>query len=518
MESNFDKSLQEKLRAENELPSGLSWDAMGDNITSHLDKEKSKEKIAQLVKTNKLYKRILLGAAIILLSSLCIYVSNNALLSKSTSNTGTLNKAKGTFTESQRDQPSKNANAISNTNKNGAKVSDNTLNANQSNENSSQPALEAIENANRQKINLDNKLIESKAINKDNKSIQAKNTKEVASDDIKNSSPKSPQIKEITSTPSVESNNSSLKENYIPTEINVEKPYVQNDKTKVFVNTSSDINIATPNTINKNRTETETHVTLSLLPYSDQTIENKHSFPHLQPNLISTTPVEPKAPRPLWFIEVASGINTTYVNMENHQLGLGMSSVVLLSRHVGRINLSSGLEYNLIHDRFEKSAQTREFSVFKPNTLTKLQVDLVSKDTLKIYTDTMVNARESRHVIHNNYYQRLAVPLFASVDFKLKKINFNIGLGLSAYKFIQQSGKHWDGSQFVEISNTSPFLNNNWKLDYVTQMSMTYPISTSMDVGLRLGANLRSQNLSTLSDVKSSWTWQQIQVMARKRF
>jgi hypothetical protein len=511
MESNFDKSLQSKLRQNQELPKSLHWESVSEEIFSKLDNPENHTS----GKTKKTFYNsgLRFGSAMLILMGL---VSSWVFYH---------NSIKPKHVENPIKKQPKDTNQ-SNTHFNATNNNIPTLNTNAKN-----VIKDSI------KASLTNKTIYSISIPKSDDKIYSQQYSSFTKD-----------TKTI-----IEKNNESLlmskelilDESSMFSEgedqpLNLREYYAQSYKV------SGDTSYSKRDMINGFHTEaTEIYNNPYVLPkgksssiLNNESENNPVNFSKIE-NLVPLGSISPEItikkldfkPRSLlvsikpskkiayWNISLAAGSSFWSFKKDYEKAIVGISTSIAAERIIkDNWSISLGLDYDIFQSQFYHRYLIRSYTVMQPNTLLSLEYNLITKDTIKTYGVAEVQARDYRKVNWINRYHRIQIPILVHFSGQMHKFNWSVGAGISFSKWSNQSGRSWTEEDVSILENSPSVLPEVFKIGSIIQVDLGKQISKRVEIGLRCKPNLTYESLALSKAPKLNLYTGQTQIYMHYKF
>lgn len=159
-----------------------------------------------------------------------------------------------------------------------------------------------------------------------------------------------------------------------------------------------------------------------------------------------------------------------------------------------KFSINSGVEYHLLQSKFDYFKEGN-IQVLKEDELLIVWIDQTTNDTIKsYYGDTLVNAIQTREVVHYNQYKLISIPLELGYQKQINKLTLGISAGISFNLALSQSGKTLDKNEEIALfDKTSPFTPvQNFSIGYRLSPYVKYQLSekTSLNIKPRYAAHL----------------------------
>jgi len=156
--------------------------------------------------------------------------------------------------------------------------------------------------------------------------------------------------------------------------------------------------------------------------------------------------------------------------------------------------INSGVEYHLLQSKFDYFKEGN-IQVLKEDELLIIWIDQTTNDTIKTYYgDTLVNAIQTREVVHYNQYKLISIPLELGYQKQFNKMTLGISAGISFNLAFSQSGKTVDKNEEIALfDKTSSFAPlQNFSIGYRLSPYVNYQLSekTSLSFKPRYAAHL----------------------------
>ncbi len=152
-----------------------------------------------------------------------------------------------------------------------------------------------------------------------------------------------------------------------------------------------------------------------------------------------------------------------------------------------RFSFHTGLEYHLLQSKFDYFKEG-DIKVLKEDELLIVWIDETTNDTIKtFYGDTLVNALQSRKVIHYNQFKLLSIPLELGYQKQFNKMTLGISAGISFNLALSQNGKTINKDEEIAIfDKTSSFAPlQNFSIAYRLSPYINYQLSERTSLSLK---------------------------------